>query len=267
MLHARDERVIVFPLPKLPKRDPFPARSSFVRVTLCCVPSESAGLPLVLVAPMGLKLYCNRYAHFKDALVCSVNCVYRTRCREFALFYDEHRTKVDALVSDYYAARRESNETPTSSPSDTGGRSLPVVTNAVATPVELRALIRLEVLREMAEVMYIWIDKEDRAELLETEEVLKRAERGSKAKHIYRVAQEMELRFQLVPRKRIDKAKRAAAEDEQRAQARRARNARSQDPAPVPFPAPAPVVEEPAAEPAPRRAAARTRAVKVAGDR
>ena len=32
------------------------------------------------VSAMRLKLYCNRYGHFKDALVCSVNCVYRTRC-------------------------------------------------------------------------------------------------------------------------------------------------------------------------------------------
>src|SRR5437868_15517771 len=55
---------------------------------------------------MRLKLYCNRYGHFKDALVCSVNCVYRTRCRDFALFYDEHRAEVDTLVGDHYAARR-----------------------------------------------------------------------------------------------------------------------------------------------------------------
>ncbi len=56
---------------------------------------------------MRLKLYCNRYAHFKDALVCSVSCVYRTRCHDFALFYDGHREEVDALVADYYAGRRE----------------------------------------------------------------------------------------------------------------------------------------------------------------
>src|SRR3954468_3612291 len=56
---------------------------------------------------MRLKLYCNRYGHFKDALVCSVNCVYRTRCNDFALFYDDNRAEVDALVSDYYEARRE----------------------------------------------------------------------------------------------------------------------------------------------------------------
>src|ERR1044072_1278741 len=57
------------------------------------------------VRAMRLKLYCNRYGHFKDAIVCSVNCVYRTRCNDFALFYDEHRAEVDALVSDYYEAR------------------------------------------------------------------------------------------------------------------------------------------------------------------
>ena len=205
---------------------------------------------------MRLKLYCNRYGHFKDALVCSVNCVYRTRCNDFALFYDERRTEVDALVSDYYAARREQ-----------GGREPraaavdPALAHVapVARPEELRKLIRLEVLREMAESVYIWIDKEDRAELLETTEVLRRAERGQKAKNIYRVAQEMELRYQLVPRKRIDKAKRVAAVEAERAEARRTRRTPARTPAPAPVPFPAPVASDDAEReaPAPRRARAR----------
>ncbi|HEV2704863.1 MAG TPA: hypothetical protein VGV59_03005, partial [Pyrinomonadaceae bacterium] len=193
---------------------------------------------------MGLKLYCNRYTHFKDALVCSVNCVYRTRCQDFALFYDEHRAEVDALVADYYAARlAQGTRTPSEAQAESESRHLPLA--PVARPTDMRALIRLEVKREMAEAMFIWVDKEDRAELLELEEVLRRAERGSKAKSIYKVAQEMELRFQLVPRKRIDKAKRAAAVEAERAQARRSRNSKV-TPAPVPFPAPVAPAEPPA---------------------
>lgn len=200
---------------------------------------------------MRLKLYCNRYTHFKDALVCSVNCVYRTRCHDFALFYDEHREEVDALVADYYDARR-AQVAPSSSVAHESGAAAAA---AVARPEPLRHLIRLEVLREMAEALYIWIDKEDRAELLETPEVLRRAERGQKAKHIYRVSQEMELRYQLVPRKRIEKARRAAADDAERAQARRGRrsSSRKQTPAPVPFPAPVAQNEEEREAPAPRR--------------
>jgi hypothetical protein len=177
---------------------------------------------------MRLKLYCNRYAHFKDALVCSVNCAYRTRCRDFALFYDEHRADVDALVGDYYNARRVE---PAAAPT----RTLPVIA-PVAQAVDVRELIRLEVKREMAEAMFIWIDKEGRAELLEHDEVLRRAARGHKPVTIYKVAQEMELRFQLVPRKRIEKAKRAAADEAERAAARRAaRHAPARAPlAPVP---------------------------------
>ncbi len=171
---------------------------------------------------MRLKLYCNRYGHFKDALVCSVNCLYRTRCQDFALFYDDHREGVDAVVGDYFAARRQSSVS--SAPKPVTSRQLPVHSDTrVAMPTEMRALIRLEVKKEMAEATYIWIDKEDRAELISTEEVLRRAERGAKAKSIYKVAQEMELRFQLVPRKRIEKAKRAAAIEAERATARRAR--------------------------------------------
>jgi len=203
---------------------------------------------------MRLKLYCNRYAHFKDALVCSVSCVYRTRCDDFALFYDEHRADVDALVADYYAARREreGQKKPGAAAPAGASRVAPV-----ARPEELRKLIRLEVLREMAEALYIWVDKEDRAELLETGEVLRRAERGQKAKHIYRVSQEMELRYQLVPRKRIEKAKRAAAVETERAEARRTRRTTARPNAPVPFPAPVASTDKPAEAPAPRRARAR----------
>lgn len=211
---------------------------------------------------MRLKLYCNRFAHFKDALVCSVNCVYRTRCRDFALYYDEHRTDVDALVANYFAERAALPK-PAS----------PVKTRASLPPpiaADMRTLIRLEVKREMAEPAYIWISKDDQAELLELDEVIKRAERGAKAKHIFKVAQEMELRFQLVPRKRIDKAKRIAsaeAEREQnRAAARRTRNLRSVEAlAPLSSAAPIDSLTPQTPAPTPRRTR-RPRAIKAVGE-
>jgi hypothetical protein len=165
---------------------------------------------------MRLKLYCNRYAHFKDAIVCSVNCPYRTRCQDFALFYDANRESVDALVEDYFAARNEAKR-PTQRPP----------TLAAQTAAGMRELIRLEVKREMPEAAYIWIGKDDQAELLELDEIIRRAERGAKAKNIYRVAQEMELRYQLVPRKRIEKAKRVVAAEAERAAARSGRRPRA----------------------------------------
>ncbi|MFL6332061.1 MAG: hypothetical protein ACJ754_01815 [Pyrinomonadaceae bacterium] len=203
---------------------------------------------------MSLKLYCNRYGHFKDALVCSVNCAFRTRCNDFALYYDEHRAELDTLVSDYYDARRG----PEGSASRAAADSTLTHIQPVARPEEMRKLIRLEVLREMAESFYIWIDKEDRAELLETADVLRRAERGQKAKSIYRVAQEMELRYQLVPRKRIEKARRVAEAAAERAEARRTRRTPARPSAPAPVPFPAPVADDSEREaPAPRRARAR----------
>ncbi|HEX8635855.1 MAG TPA: hypothetical protein VF703_17025 [Pyrinomonadaceae bacterium] len=182
---------------------------------------------------MGLKLYCNRYAHFKDALVCSVNCLYRTRCQDFALFYDEHRESVDTLVGDYYAGRRARERV---APPVATSRSLPVVPVAkpIATAVDMRELIRLEVKQEMAEAAYIWIDKEGRAELLGQDEVLRRASRGTKPQTIYKVAQEMELKFQLVPRKRIERARRLAEVEEERAVARRTRRTTARTPAAPP---------------------------------
>lgn len=164
---------------------------------------------------MGLKLYCNRFVHFKDPLVCSVTCPYRARCDDFALFYDEHREEINQLVADYYKTHKKQNND----------------FSVLATPVSLRQLISLEVKKQMADNTFIWIGKENQAELLTLEEILKRAEDGAKAKKIYKVAQEMELKFQLVPRKRIESAKRIVAADEARAAAKRARkqNGREDD--------------------------------------
>src|SRR5206468_4315071 len=78
----------------------FHAQAPVARVARACYIVSKAG------EVMRLKLYCNRYGHFKDALVCSVSCVYRTRCNDFALFYDANRADVDSLVADYYDARR-----------------------------------------------------------------------------------------------------------------------------------------------------------------
>ena len=215
---------------------------------------------------MRLKLYCNRYEHFKDALVCSVNCAFRTRCRDFALFYDERREDVDGAVAAYYESRRApavASDAPAQKKSSRG-RPLPVVAVAIPMPklvaaVDMRELIRLEVKREMAQPSYIWIDKDGRAELLVQDEVLRRAARGQKPLTIYKVAQEMELRFQLVPRKRIEKARRVAEVTAERAEARRTRRTPSRPtaPAPVPFPAPVAAEDSEREAPAPRRARAR----------
>lgn len=156
---------------------------------------------------MGLKLYCNRFVHFKDSLVCSVSCPYRARCNDFALFYDEHREEIDKQVKEYYAKHSKAQ----------------TEFHSVATPVSLRELIRLEVKKIMADNTFVWIGKDDHAEVLTLEEILRRAEKGTKAKTIFKVAQEMELKFQLVPRKRIETAKRIVAADEARTAAKRAR--------------------------------------------
>lgn len=203
---------------------------------------------------MGLRLYCNRYAHFKDPLVCSMVCPYRTRCQDFALFYDAHRQEVDVLVEQYFAAQA------TSKPQ----RARTLV--SAAEPTQMRALIKLEVKREMPEITYIWIGKDDQAELLNLEEIIRRAERGAKAKNIYKVAQEMELRFQLVPRKHIEKAKRVVAAEAERVAARRSsrlKPVRLESTAASSALAAVPTADAPARP----KMARRTRIAKAAGDR
>lgn len=178
---------------------------------------------------MRLKIYCNRFTHFKDTLVCSVNCAYRTRCADFALLYDSNREQIDRQVDEYLTLRRNAAPVASVAISKTSRTAITTSPPPVKLTRELPfasgagALVRLEVKQVMTETTYIWINKDDQAEVLDTKEVLRRAERGAKAKHIFRVAQEMELRYQLVPRKRIDKAKQAAQETQERAAARRSR--------------------------------------------
>lgn len=236
---------------------------------------------------MRLKLYCNRYKHFKDALVCSVSCAYRTRCKDFALFYDQNRAETDAIVQDYYdardtrraaesAARDRNNIADSAKPSARRKREAEISVRVTYAPlarvVELSTLVHLEVKRVMSEATYIWISKDDQAEVLEHEEVIRRAERGAKAKSIFKVAQEMELKFQLVPRRGIDKAKRAVAAaahtEAERAAARRSSRPRllNQDAEPTPvIPLIAPEADTSAIAP-PRRTRV-TRLAKAVGEK
>lgn len=237
---------------------------------------------------MRLKLYCNRYKHFKDALVCSVSCAHRTRCKDFALFYDRNREETDAVVQGYYDARDarravESAASDNHNIADSAKRNArrkpaadaPVrVTYApLARVVELSTLVHLEVKRVMSEATYIWITKDDQAEVLEHEEVIRRAERGAKAKSIFKVAQEMELKFQLVPRRGIDKAKRAvaaaAATEAERAAARRSSRPRllNQDAEPPTPVIPLAAAQENTLDVAPPRRTRVTRLAKAVGEK
>ena len=159
-----------------------------------------------------MRLYCNRYEHFKDPLVCAVTCPYRQRCGDFALFYAENREPVNELVLEYYAKSGKSKPKPK--------RNLPVYSLEMQ-PVALRELYKLEVKRIMPDNTFVWIGEDNIAEVLELDELMLRAEKGEKPKHIFKVAQEMELRFQLVPRKRIEDTKRKVAADAEKVAARK----------------------------------------------
>src|SRR5258708_28767883 len=111
---------------------------------------------------MGLKLYCNRYGHFKDPIVCSVVCQYRTRCHDFAIYYDANRVAVDAVVAEYFTARNEPARKK---------RNANIA--AVAVPGQLRNLISLGGKREMAVNRYRWVNQGGSEEVLEIEHIIK----------------------------------------------------------------------------------------------
>lgn len=128
---------------------------------------------------VSLKIHCPVFNHFKNTIVCSLCCALRDRCKDFQRFYDENRAAQDASVASYIESHRR-------------------------LPPESLLIIqyRLEVLRKMKEDTYIWIDQDDRAEVMTFDQVLQAAEDGRKPKHIFLTKQELALRYQLVPKTR-----------------------------------------------------------------
>jgi hypothetical protein len=129
-----------------------------------------------------LKIHCPVFNHIKNTIVCSLCCPLRDKCKEFQHFYSENSAAQDAIVNNYI-------ETHSRLPSD----SLLIIQYS------------LEVLRKMNDT-YIWIGKDDRAEVLTLEQVLLAAEEGRKPKHIFLAKQELALRYQLIPKSRRDEA-------------------------------------------------------------
>jgi hypothetical protein len=129
--------------------------------------------------PRSLKIHCPVFNHIKNTIVCSLCCELRDRCKEFQEFYQQNQEAQDAIVSDYI-------ETHSRLPSD----SLLIIQYS------------LEVLRKKMSDTYIWIGKDDRAEIFTLEQVLQAADEGRKPKHIFLAKQELALRYQLVPKSR-----------------------------------------------------------------
>jgi hypothetical protein len=132
--------------------------------------------------PRSLKIHCPAFNHIKNTIVCSLCCSLRDRCKEFQQFYAINREAQDDVVNDYILSHSRL-------PSD----SLLIIQYS------------LVVLRKMNDT-YIWIDKDDRAEVLTLEQVLLAAEEGRKPKYIFLAKQELALRYQLVPKSRREES-------------------------------------------------------------
>jgi hypothetical protein len=141
-------------------------------------------LPTVspVAAAPSLKIHCPVFNHIKNTIVCSVCCELRDKCKEFQKFYEENRAAQDASVNAYIESHHR----------------LP--------PGSLLVIqYSLEVIRKMSDT-YVWIDQDDRAEVMTFEQVLQAAETGRKPKHIFLTKQELALRYQLVPKNRREDA-------------------------------------------------------------
>ncbi len=131
---------------------------------------------------MGSKtIYCPRNKHFKDTLVCRLNCPTARRCRIFQDYAAANGPELEARLEEYLAQR--------------SGR--------------FDRHFSLEVKSVMKEELFMVLDEEGKTVLMKREEVLKQAEKGVHFRHIYRISHEMELRYQLVPKQ--EKASRRAA--------------------------------------------------------
>ncbi|KAF0222634.1 MAG: hypothetical protein FD167_4992 [bacterium] len=130
-----------------------------------------------------LKIYCPVFNHIKNTIVCSLCCPLRDKCKDFQQFYAINREAQEAAVADYIESHHR----------------LP--------PGSLLTIqYVLEVLRNMSDT-YVWIDQDDRAEVMSYEQILQAAENGRKPKYIFLTKQELMLRYQLVPKSRQETAK------------------------------------------------------------
>jgi len=117
-------------------------------------------------------IYCPRFRHFKDVLVCRINCPVSRKCPVFRELEKHNRADLEARLEAYLAAH----------------------------PNRYARLFYLEVIHTMKDEMFLVLDAENKPHLLKREDVLQRAEKGERFKGIYKISQEMELRYQLVPK-------------------------------------------------------------------
>lgn len=118
-------------------------------------------------------VYCPRHRHTKDTLVCRLSCPYYKKCPVFKDYQNRFRRELEKRIDEYLDSH----------------------------PGRFDRIFYLEAIRNMKEEMFLALNNESQPFLLTRDEVLRRAEKGERFLHIYRVAQEMELRFQLVPKK------------------------------------------------------------------
>jgi hypothetical protein len=133
---------------------------------------------IVETPKQSLKIYCPEFNHIKNTIVCSLCCPIRDKCKDFQKFYSINQEAQEAAVKDYIESHHR----------------LP--------PGSLLTIqYILEVVRSMSDT-YVWIDQDDKAEVLSYEQVLQAAESGRKPKYIFLTKQELMLRYQLVPKSR-----------------------------------------------------------------
>jgi hypothetical protein len=117
-------------------------------------------------------VYCPKFKHFKDTLVCRLNCPGSRRCRVFQEYLRTDGAELSARLDAYLALH----------------------------PGRYDRNFYLEVIRVVKEEIYLAIDTTGKPVLLKKEEILQRAEKGERFPNIYKISHEMELRYQLVPK-------------------------------------------------------------------
>lgn len=117
-------------------------------------------------------IYCPRFRHFKDVLVCRINCPVSRKCPVFREFEKYNRAELEQRLDLYLAAY----------------------------PDRYQRVFYLEVKATMKDELFLVLDPDNKPYLLKREDVLQRAEKGERFNGIYKISQEMELRYQLVPK-------------------------------------------------------------------
>ena len=120
-----------------------------------------------------MNIYCKRYNHFKDILVCKLSCPYERKCKEFQQLYLDKGREIRWFVYKYMQKYPDKN---------------------------YKIYLVPKKGRKPTMKQYVCI-REGNVQILNEEEIVERTKQGEFFQTYFEVGREMEIQIKLAPKK------------------------------------------------------------------